>query len=125
MPHIGPILEGRGDTDYERYVRVPELLELQKPVEKLASPEERLFQVTHQAADVEPHRNDHGWQARQDQRAGEIIPGGFLASRLRVEAPRGESFLQFQKGGSEMFLGVELLGSKFSVSSITNWVDGE
>ena len=24
--HTGPILEGKGDTDYERYVRVPELL---------------------------------------------------------------------------------------------------
>ena len=24
--HTGPILEGRGSTDYERYVRVPELL---------------------------------------------------------------------------------------------------
>src|SRR5438105_1464933 len=49
MSHTGPILEGRGDTDYERYVRVPELLELQKPVEKLSHPEERLFQTTHQA----------------------------------------------------------------------------
>jgi tryptophan 2,3-dioxygenase len=33
--HTGPILEGRGDTDYERYVRVPELLELQKPKVRL------------------------------------------------------------------------------------------
>src|SRR6185369_8626706 len=41
--HTGPILEGRGDSDYERYVRVPELLDLVKPVELLAHPEERLF----------------------------------------------------------------------------------
>ena len=57
--HTGPILEGRGDTDYERYVRVPELLELQKPVELLAHPEERLFQTTHQAAELWLHHIDY------------------------------------------------------------------
>ena len=50
--HTGPILEGRGSTDYERYVRVPELLELQKPVDQLINPEEALFQTTHQAAEL-------------------------------------------------------------------------
>src|SRR6266540_3712606 len=50
--HTGPILEGRGETDYERYVRVPELLELQKPVDKLVNPDEALFQTTHQAAEL-------------------------------------------------------------------------
>ncbi|HKR65116.1 MAG TPA: tryptophan 2,3-dioxygenase family protein [Thermoanaerobaculia bacterium] len=59
MPHTGPILEGRGDTDYERYVRVPELLELQKPIDKLAHPEERLFQVTHQTAELWLHHIDY------------------------------------------------------------------
>lgn len=59
MPHTGPILEGRGDSDYERYVRVPELLELQKPVEKLSNPEERLFQTTHQAAELWLHHIDY------------------------------------------------------------------
>lgn len=57
--HTGPILEGRGNTDYERYVRVPELLELQKPVELLAHPEERLFQTTHQAAELWLHHVDY------------------------------------------------------------------
>lgn len=57
--HTGPILEGRGDSDYERYVRVPELLELQKPVELLANPEERLFQTTHQAAELWLHHVDY------------------------------------------------------------------
>src|SRR5258708_19958027 len=56
MAHTGPILEGRGKTDYERYVRVPELLELQKPVGELSHPEERPFQITHQAPDLSlPH----------------------------------------------------------------------
>jgi tryptophan 2,3-dioxygenase len=53
-----PILEGRGDTDYERFVRVPELLELQKPAELLAHPDERLFQTTHQAAELWLHHVD-------------------------------------------------------------------
>jgi len=57
--HTGPILEGRGDTDYERYVRVPELLELQKPIEQLSHPEERLFQITHQAAELWLHHVDY------------------------------------------------------------------
>jgi tryptophan 2,3-dioxygenase len=57
--HTGPILEGRGSTDYERYVRVPELLELQKPAELLAHPEERLFQTTHQAAELWLHHVDY------------------------------------------------------------------
>jgi tryptophan 2,3-dioxygenase len=58
-PHTGPILEGRGNSDYERYVRVPELLELQKPVELLSNPEERLFQVTHQTAELWLHHIDY------------------------------------------------------------------
>jgi tryptophan 2,3-dioxygenase len=59
MPHTGPILEGKGDSDYERYVRVPELLELQKPVDKLSHPEERLFQVMHQSAELWLHHIDY------------------------------------------------------------------
>ena len=57
--HTGPILEGRGESDYERYVRVPELLELQKPVALLAHPEERLFQTTHQTAELWLHHVDY------------------------------------------------------------------
>jgi tryptophan 2,3-dioxygenase len=57
--HTGPILEGRGNSDYERYVRVPELLELVKPAELLSNPEERLFQVTHQAAELWLHHVDY------------------------------------------------------------------
>lgn len=59
MPHTGPILEGRGDSDYERYVRVPELLELQKPADKLAHPDERLFQTMHQSAELWLHHVDY------------------------------------------------------------------
>src|SRR5437868_10047857 len=59
MSHTGPILEGRGDSDYERYVRVPELLDLQKPADKLSNAEERLFQTTHQAAELWLHQVDY------------------------------------------------------------------
>ena len=57
--HTGPILEGKGATDYERYVRVPELLDLVKPADQLAHPEERLFQTTHQAAELWLHHIDY------------------------------------------------------------------
>ena len=56
--HTGPILEGRGETDYERYIRVPELLDLQKPKDKLSHPEEALFQTTHQSAELWLHHVD-------------------------------------------------------------------
>lgn len=59
MSHTGPILEGRGNSDYERYVRVEELLELQKPIDRLSNPEERLFQVTHQTAELWLHHIDY------------------------------------------------------------------
>ena len=59
MPHTGPILEGKGNSDYERYVRVPELLELQKPIELLSNPDERLFQITHQSAELWLHHVDY------------------------------------------------------------------
>jgi len=59
MSHTGPILQGRGNSDYERYVRVPELLELQKPVDQLSNPDERLFQITHQAAELWLHHIDY------------------------------------------------------------------
>jgi tryptophan 2,3-dioxygenase len=52
MPHTGPILDGIGNTDYERYVRTTELLALQKPIDKLSHPEERLFQTMHQTAEL-------------------------------------------------------------------------
>lgn len=69
--HTGPILEGRGDSDYERYVRVPELLELAKPVDQLSHPEERLFQATHQAAEIWLHHVDY-----EIDRAVDYIAGG-------------------------------------------------
>jgi len=73
MPHTGPILDGEGSSDYERYVRVPELLRLQKPVDALAHPEERLFQTTHQTAELWLHHIDY-----EIDRAAARLGGGDL-----------------------------------------------
>lgn len=59
MTHTGPILEGRGDTDYERYIRTDELLALQKDRKDLIHPEESLFQITHQSAELWLKEIDH------------------------------------------------------------------
>ena len=47
-----PILPGRGDSDYERYLRTDELLELQKPAEQRAHHDELLFQTVHQSSEL-------------------------------------------------------------------------
>lgn len=43
---------GEGKTDYEKYLRTQELLSLQKTDEEAASPDELLFQITHQSAEL-------------------------------------------------------------------------
>lgn len=73
MSHTGPILEGVGKTDYERYIRTVELLDLQKPVSELIHPEERLFQITHQAAELWLKQVDY-----EIDRAGALMREGEL-----------------------------------------------
>ena len=83
--HTGPILEGKGDTDYERYIRVPELLELQKAKSDLVNPEEALFQTTHQAAELWLHHVD--WEIGRAVEAlerGEADPAAALLDRCRM-----------------------------------------
>ncbi|MGB0653464.1 MAG: tryptophan 2,3-dioxygenase family protein [Thermoplasmatota archaeon] len=48
----GPVLAGEGGTDYERYMRTDELLELQKPTEELVHHDELLFQTVHQSFEL-------------------------------------------------------------------------
>lgn len=43
---------GEGKTDYEKYLKTQTLLSLQKTNEEAASPEELLFQVTHQSSEL-------------------------------------------------------------------------
>ena len=47
-----PILPGRGASDYERYLRTDELLELQKAPEERAHHDELLFQTVHQSSEL-------------------------------------------------------------------------
>jgi tryptophan 2,3-dioxygenase len=47
-----PILEGKGATDYERYLRTGELLSLQTAEDDLSHPDELTFQVVHQASEL-------------------------------------------------------------------------
>ena len=47
-----PILPGRGASDYERYLRTDELLELQKHPAEMLHPDELTFQVTHQSSEL-------------------------------------------------------------------------
>jgi tryptophan 2,3-dioxygenase len=48
----GPVLEGGGSSDYERYLRTDELLALQKSPSEWAHRDELLFQVTHQSSEL-------------------------------------------------------------------------
>jgi tryptophan 2,3-dioxygenase len=44
--------EGRTLTEYEQYIRTEELFALQKPAEERLNPDELLFQVVHQTAEL-------------------------------------------------------------------------
>src|SRR5262245_45204903 len=60
-------------TDYEVYLRVPELLSLQKPAEKLACSDELLFQVVHQSAELWMKVVDH-----EMRRIGQLLDNDVL-----------------------------------------------
>jgi len=47
-----PVLEGKGETDYERYLRTDDLLSLQTSTDKLSHPDELTFQVVHQSSEL-------------------------------------------------------------------------
>ena len=47
-----PLLPGRGGSDYERYLRTDELLELQKTPDEQVHRDELLFQTVHQSSEL-------------------------------------------------------------------------
>jgi tryptophan 2,3-dioxygenase len=47
-----PVLPGKGESDYERYLRTDELLSLQKTPEDWAHRDELLFQTVHQSSEL-------------------------------------------------------------------------
>jgi len=50
--YTGPVLPGDGATDYERYMRVGELLALQKDPKEMAHPDEMMFTTIHQSFEL-------------------------------------------------------------------------
>src|SRR5687767_7163124 len=49
---FAPILPGKGESDYERYLRTDDLLALQKSPEERAHHDELLFQTVHQSSEL-------------------------------------------------------------------------
>lgn len=49
---FGPVLDGPGASDYERYLRTDELLSLQKSPDEQAHRDELLFQTVHQSSEL-------------------------------------------------------------------------
>ncbi|HYA24940.1 MAG TPA: tryptophan 2,3-dioxygenase family protein, partial [Terriglobales bacterium] len=47
-----PILPGKGNSDYERYLHTDDLLSLQKPAQEMLHPDELTFQVIHQSSEL-------------------------------------------------------------------------
>ncbi len=50
--YTGPTLPGDGGTDYERYMRVDELLQLQKAPSEMVHPDELMFTTIHQSFEL-------------------------------------------------------------------------
>ncbi len=74
-----PILSGRGGSDYERYLRTEELLELQKEPAEMVHRDERLFQTVHQSSEL--------WLKLcwfEVERATELLDEGDLAAANRL-----------------------------------------
>jgi tryptophan 2,3-dioxygenase len=74
-----PILAGRGGSDYERYLRTDELLELQKTPEEAAHHDELLFQTVHQSSELWLKL---GWSELEE--ATRLVRGRDLAGALRL-----------------------------------------
>jgi tryptophan 2,3-dioxygenase len=74
-----PILPGRGDTDYERYLRTDELLSLQKEPDEVTHHDEHLFQAVHQASEL--------WlklACLELERATTLLAGDAVAAAIRL-----------------------------------------
>jgi tryptophan 2,3-dioxygenase len=76
---FAPVLPGRGDSDYERYLRTDELLELQKTSEEWAHRDELLFQTVHQSSELWLKL---AWSEVEE--AVKLIRGRDLAAALRL-----------------------------------------
>ncbi len=74
---------GKGELDYEVYLRTPTLLALQLPHDELSVPEELMFQVTHQAQELWAKLAAHeGAELVGDLDAGRTAPAAHRAERM-------------------------------------------
>jgi tryptophan 2,3-dioxygenase len=80
-----PVLPGRGGSDYERYLRTEELLELQKTPGERAHHDELLFQTVHQSSELWLKL---AWneveEATKHLEAGEVAPAIRLLRRANL-----------------------------------------
>jgi len=80
-----PVLPGRGGSDYERYLRTDELLELQKTPGERAHHDELLFQTVHQSSELWLKL---AWneveEATKHLEAGEVAPAIRLLRRANL-----------------------------------------
>ena len=74
-----PILEGRGASDYERYLRTDELLSLQKGPEEWVHRDELLFQTVHQSSEL---WLKHAWHEVEE--AKRLVDARDVAAALRL-----------------------------------------
>lgn len=86
---LKPILPGKGNTDYERYLRTDELLALQKPEDQRNHPDEHMFQIVHQSSEL-LLRGAHN----ELERARQALVSGDLANAARL-VRRANDFLQY------------------------------
>ena len=91
-----PVLPGRGGSDYERYLRTDELLELQKQPDERAHHDELLFQTVHQSSEL--------WLKlawNEVEEATGHLQAGEIAPALRL-LRRSSLCLQFVHGQLDM-----------------------
>ena len=76
---FAPILDGPGESDYERYLRTDELLALQKTAGEWVHRDELLFQTVHQSSEL---WLKHAWTEVEE--ATRLIEARDLAGALRL-----------------------------------------
>jgi len=76
---FAPILAGRGESDYERYLRTDELLALQKTDAEWVHRDELLFQTVHQSSEL---WLKHAWNEVEE--ATRLIEARDLAAAQRL-----------------------------------------
>jgi tryptophan 2,3-dioxygenase len=86
---LKPILPGKGNTDYERYLRTDELLSLQKPEDQRNHPDEHMFQIVHQSSEL-LLRGAHN----ELERARKVLAEGDHSNAARL-IRRANAFLQY------------------------------